>query len=30
VFIEVCLLVIIGIGIWRWRHAVRKAREARS
>jgi predicted ferric reductase len=30
VFIEVCLLVVIGIGILRWRHAVRKAREARS
>jgi predicted ferric reductase len=29
VFIEVCLLVIIGIGIWRWRHAVQKARAAR-
>jgi DMSO/TMAO reductase YedYZ heme-binding membrane subunit len=30
VFIEVCLLVVIGIGIWRWRHSVRKARAARS
>jgi len=30
VFIEVCLLVIIGIGILRWRHAVRKAKEART
>ncbi len=30
VFIEVCLLVVIAIGIWRWRHAVRKARAAQS
>src|ERR1700731_1941669 len=30
VFIEVCLLVVVGIGLLRWRHAVRKAREARS
>ena len=30
VFIEVCLIVVVGIGLLRWRHAVRKAREARS
>jgi len=30
VFIEVCLLVIVGIGLLRWRHAARRAREARA
>jgi predicted ferric reductase len=30
VFIEACLLVVIAIGILRWRHAVRKARAAHS
>jgi len=30
VFIEVCLIIVAGIGVLRWRHAVRKAREARS
>jgi methionine sulfoxide reductase heme-binding subunit len=30
VFIEICLLIIVGIGVLRWRHAARKAREARS
>jgi predicted ferric reductase len=30
VFIEVCLLVVIAIGILRWRHAVKKSREAHA
>jgi predicted ferric reductase len=30
VFIEVCLLVVIAIGILRWRHAVQKSRAAHS
>ena len=29
VFIEVCLLVVMGIGVLRWRHAVKRARESR-
>lgn len=28
VFIEVCALVILGVSLWRWRHAARKARRA--
>jgi len=30
VFIEVCLIIVAAIGVLRWRHAVRKAREAQS
>jgi predicted ferric reductase len=30
VYIEICLIVVSAIGILRWRHAVRRAREARS
>jgi predicted ferric reductase len=30
VYIEICLIVVAAIGILRWRHAVRKAREAHS
>lgn len=30
VFIEVCLLVVIGVGILRWHHAVKRAREAQA
>ena len=30
VFIEVCLILVAAIGILRWRHAVRRAREAHS
>jgi predicted ferric reductase len=29
-FVEICLIVVAGIGLLRWRHAARKAREARS
>jgi predicted ferric reductase len=30
IYIEVCLSLVAAIGILRWRHAARKAREARS
>jgi methionine sulfoxide reductase heme-binding subunit len=30
VFIEICLILVAAIGILRWRHAVKKAREAHS
>ncbi len=28
VFIEICLIIVVAIGVLRWRHAVRKARQA--
>src|SRR5579863_99980 len=30
VFIEICLIIVVAIGVLRWRHAVRKARQAAS